>query len=103
MADLFINNKSDAQYLCSVLSRSLSAFATVAGLKTKADIIPAVSNVVPIQLTNHVELYKQIAGTLEERFSFKAPAPFASTTINREMQAQIPFIRSFLTQHFKVA
>ena len=96
MADLFISNKSDAQYLCSILSRSLSAFATIAG-------VPASSKVVPIQLANHVELYKQIAATLEERFNFTAPAPFASTTINREMQAQIPFIRSFLNQHFKVA
>lgn len=96
MSDLFISSKSDAQYLCSVLSRSLSAFATVAGVQ-------ATSKVVPIQLTNHVALYAQIARNLEERFDFKAPAPFASTTISREMQAQIPFIRNFMTQHFKVA
>ncbi|PZP39290.1 MAG: hypothetical protein DI585_04570 [Pseudomonas fluorescens] len=96
MADLFVNNKSDAQYLCGVLSRSLSAFATVAGVSSG-------SKVVPIQLNNHVELYNRIASSLEERFGFKAPAPFASTTISREMQAQIPFIRGFLNQHFKVA
>lgn len=96
MTDLFILNKSDAQYLCSVLSRSLSAFATVAG-------IPATSRVVPIQLTNHVALYNGIASRLGTRFGFTAPAPFASTTINREMQARIPFIRQFLNQHFKVA
>jgi hypothetical protein len=96
MADLFINNKSDAQDLCAVLSRSLSAFATVAGF-------PASAKVVPIQLTNHVALYRQIAARLEERFGFTAPAPFASTTINRDMQAQIPFIRQFVNQHFKVA
>lgn len=96
MADLFISNKSDAQYLCSALSRSLSAFATVAGFTASA-------KVVPIQLTNHVALYQQIASRLGERFSFIAPAPFASTTINREMQAQIPFIRNFINQHFKVA
>lgn len=96
MADLFITSKSEAQYLCSVLSRSLSAFSTIAG-------IPATSKVVPIQLTNHVELYKGIASRLETRFAFKAPAPFASTTISRDMQSQIPFIRSFINQHFKVA
>lgn len=96
MADLFIANKSDAQYLCSVLSRSLSAFATIAGFT-------ATAKVVPIQLENHVKLYRQIAEILEERFAFKAPAPFASTTINREMQAQIPFIRNFINQHFKAA
>lgn len=96
MTDLFIGNKSDAQYLCSVLSRSLSAFATVAGFNASA-------KVVPIQLNNHVALYHGIASRLEERFGFTAPAPFASTTISKDMQAQIPFIRSFITQHFKVA
>ena len=96
MSDLFIANKSDAQYLCSVLSRSLSAFATVAGFQ-------ATAKVVPIQLTNHVALYNGIASRLEQRFAFKAPAPFASTTISKDMQAQIPFIRSFINQHFKVA
>lgn len=96
MADLFIQSKSEAQYLCGVMSRNLSAFATVAG-------IPATSKVVPIQLTNHVELYKQVAARLSERFNFMAPAPFSSTTISREMQTQIPFIRSFLKDHFKAA
>ena len=96
MADLFVANKSDAQYLCSILSRSLSAFATIAGL-------PATAKVVPIQLENHVKLYTQISQSLEEKFAFKAPAPFASTTINRDMQAQIPFIRDFINQHFKAA
>ena len=96
MADLFINSKSEAQYLCRVLSRSLSAFATIAG-------VAATAKVVPIQLTNHMELYKVISSRLEHRFSFEAPAPFASTTISREMQAQIPFIRGFLQQRFKVA
>lgn len=96
MADLFINTKTDAQYLCTVLSRSLSAFATVAGFAASA-------KVVPIQMNNHVELYTRIATSLEDRFGFKAPAPFASTTITREMQTQIPFIRNFINQTFKVA
>jgi hypothetical protein len=95
MTDLFIHSKSDAQYLSGVLSRSLSAFATVAG-------IAATAKVVPMQLTNHVALYEKITQRLEERFEFTAPAPFSSTTISRDMQAQIPFIRSFLKQHFKV-
>jgi len=96
MADLFIMTKSEAQYVCRILSRSLSAFATIAGVAASA-------RVVPIQLANHVELYKRISGRLEKRFDFAAPAPFASTTISREMQAQIPFIRGFLNQRFKVA
>lgn len=96
MADLFIMTKSEAQYLCRMMSRSLSAFATIAG-------VAATSKVVPIQLSNHVELYKCISSRLEQRFEFEAPAPFASTTISREMQAQIPFIRGFLNQRFKVA
>lgn len=96
MADLFILTRSEAQYLCRTLSRSLSAFATIAGVSASA-------KVVPIQLANHVELYSRISSALEQRFQFAAPAPFASTTISREMQAQIPFIRGFLQQRFKVA
>jgi hypothetical protein len=96
MADLFILTKSEAQYVCRIMSRSLSAFATIAG-------VTATAKVVPIQLSNHVELYNHISRRLEQRFEFEAPAPFASTTISREMQAQIPFIRGFLNQRFKVA
>ncbi len=96
MAELFITSKSQAQYLCRNMSRSLSAFATIAGVSPSA-------KVVPIQLTNHVKLYNRIATSLGTRFAFQAPAPFASTTISREMQAQIPFIRGFLKERFKVA
>lgn len=96
MADLFITTKAEAQQLCAALSRSLSAFATVAGVHASA-------KVVPIQLENHLMLYHSIAESLEQRFGFTAPAPFGSTTISREMQAQIPFIRSFISKHFKAA
>lgn len=96
MADLFITSKPEAQQLLQSLSRGLSGFAAVAGLQ-------AGGNVVPIQLTNHVALYNRIAGTLAERFQFKAQAPFTSVTVNRELQAQIPFVRSFLQQHFRAA
>lgn len=93
MADLFITTQAEAQSITSHLSRSLSAFATIAG-------VVANGASTPLQLSSHMELYGKIASRLEERFQFKAPAPFASTTISREMQAQIPFVRSFLRSHF---
>jgi hypothetical protein len=97
MADLFITTSSDARYLCAVLNRSLSTFAVVAGVN-------ATAKVVPIQLENHVKLYRDIAAGLQVRFAFRAPEPFtASATISREVQNRIPYIRDFMTQRFKQA
>jgi hypothetical protein len=96
MSDLFITTKAEAQTLLQSLSRGLSGFAAVAGLQPS-------SKVVPIQLTNHVALYNRIAENLAEQFNITAPAPFTSTTISRELQAQIPFVRSFLQSHFRAA
>lgn len=97
MADLFVMNKSDAQYLCAVLNRSLNTFAVAAGVNMTL-------KVVPIQIENHVRLYQALAARLEDRFQFVAPAPFTgSATLTRDVQAQIPYIRQFLGQRFKAA
>lgn len=96
MAELFITTKAQARQLLQALNRGLSGFATVAGYN-------AAAQVVPIQLANHVALYTRIAASLADTYDVEAPAPFTSTTINRELQAQIPFIRTFLSRHFKAA
>lgn len=92
MADLFITEVGQAQELLAKMSRDMSAFATAAGLFYSPSFTPP-------EMTQHVRLYNRIASALATKFGFKAPQPFASTTIDASVQAQMPFIRTFLRQY----
>ncbi len=89
MADLFITTKEEAEAMVARMSGDLSAFAAAAGLYATAQSIPS-------EMREHVALYRAISNMLEQKFEFTAPAPFASATVDAELQQQIPFIRSFM-------
>lgn len=92
MADLFVTEVGQAQDLLSKMSRDMSAFATAAGLFYSPTFTPQ-------EMQGHIRLYNRISKTLATKFGFTAPQPFSSTTIDASVQAQMPFIRTFMRQH----
>ena len=89
MADLFITTKDEAEALARRMSGDLLAFATAAGLYATAQTIPS-------EMREHVALYRGITNLLEQKFDFTAPAPFASATVDADLQGQMSFIRGFM-------
>lgn len=96
MADLFIQTPADAKLMLGRMSQDLSRFATAAG------VMPTLSGTAPA-LQIHVQLYQKLAALLEDKFDFIAPAPFASATFDAQAQAEMPFVRNFIKQHFRAA
>jgi hypothetical protein len=92
MADLFITEVGQAQQLLNKMSKDMSAFATAAGLFYSPTSTPQ-------EMQGHIRLYNRIAKLLSTKFGFAAPQPFASTTIDASVQAQMPFIRTFMRQY----
>lgn len=95
MADLFVQSADEAEELLTRMSADLSAFATAAGVH------PTNNSAAPIR--NHLALYEAVSILLAQKFEIDIPAPFGSTTINAAMQSQMPFVRQFISKHFKVA
>lgn len=92
MADLFVLTAESAEMMLRKMSRDLTAFATVSGVMFEHGQVPP-------KLAQHVAMYRAVAAKLEEKFGLAAPALFASTTIDAAMQAQMPFIRSFVSKY----
>ena len=60
--------------------------------------VPVSRERVPAELKAHMALYERIGQMLGEKFGIVVPAPFASTTIDAAVQAQMGFVRGYLRQ-----
>lgn len=92
MADLFVLSSETAEVLLRKMSRDLTAFATAAGVMFEHGNVPP-------KLAAHVAMYKAVARKMEQKFDIEAPKLFASTTFDSAMQAEMPFIRSYMAKH----
>lgn len=96
MADLFVTGAAESQIILGQMSRDLSMFATAVGASPQSGSTPQL-------LQQHIGLYNRLAEVLSEKFGFQAPAPYASTTLDADAQAEMSSIRQLISRHIHAA